>query len=346
MASRERTAVVGGGIIGCAIAFELSRRGADVTVFEASTIGSGATHASAGILAPYTEAHEGGDLFELTVRGLSAYPDFVAAVRDRSAVGFEYRRSGTIEVAEDGERAQALRARAGGELAWLDAVALRQLVPDVMPDAIGGLHCPLHGYVTVRAFVAALADGAARCGARFQNGARVEQIAPSGPSLSVRVGGVDHPFERVILSAGAWTPGLDPTGRLRDRIKPVRGQLVRLALKGVHIGPVLWSRRCYVVPWEDGTVLVGATSEDAGFEVRATAEGVRDLLLAGTQVVPSLSSASFMDGMPLLGPSPSEPRIIYAAGHYRNGVLLAPLTARLIADHVFTNAVDSSFVRT
>lgn len=356
MASQERIAIVGGGVIGCAIAFELGRRGASVTLFEAGEIGGGATRASAGILAPYTEVHQGGPLLELMVRGLEAYDDFVAHVRERSGIPFEYRRSGTVEVAEDPDRARALQARAGDGLLWLDAADLRHAVPAVMPDALGGLLCPRHGYVGVRGFIAAIADAARRCGARLETGAAVERITPGERLVTLRVRAEDRSFDRVVLCAGAWTPALDPLGALAGRIRPVRGQLLRLLAKDTAIGPVLWSRSCYLVPWADGTVLVGATSEDAGFEVRATAEGVRDLLTAATALVPALASATFgdvlvglrpgsEDGRPVLGPS-RDPRVIYAAGHYRNGILLAPLTARLIADHVFTNAVDPSFERT
>lgn len=356
MSSGDRLAIVGGGIIGCAIAFELSRRGAAVTVFEAGEIGAGATQASAGILAPYTEAHAGGRLFDLAVRGLAAYDDFVARVRERSAIAFEYRRSGTVEVGEDAERAALLRSRSGSGLTWLEPAELRDLVPSVSPAALGGLHCSQHAYVGVRAFVAALADAARRCGARLQTQSPVERMALDNGGVNLRIAGGEHRFERVILCAGAWTPHLDPLDTCRGRIVPVRGQLLRLTAREVRIGPILWSRSCYLVPWEDGTVLVGATSEEAGFEVRATAEGVRDLLLAATALVPALARATFNevavglrpgapDGMPILGPA-RDPRLIYAAGHFRNGILLAPLTARLIADHVFTNAVDPSFERT
>lgn len=356
MASQERIAIVGGGIIGCAIAFELSRRGADVTVFERGEVGAGATQASAGILAPYTEAHAGGPLFDLAVRGLEAYDDFVAHVREGSAIAFEYRRSGTIEVAEDAERAALLRARSGPGLTWLEATELRHRVPSVTSAALGGLHCAQHAWVGVRGFIAALADAARRRGARLQTESPAERIAFEKSGVSVRVSGEDHRFDRVVLCAGAWTPDLDPLDVCRGRIVPVRGQLLRLVAKDVRIGPILWSRSCYLVPWEDGTVLVGATSENAGFDVRATADGVKDLLVAATDLVPALGSATFSevavglrpgapDGMPILGPS-RDPRLIYAAGHYRNGILLAPLTARLIADHVFTNAVDPSFERT
>jgi glycine oxidase len=356
MASQERIAIVGGGIIGCAIASELARRGAGVTLFESGEIGGGATQASAGILAPYTEAHEGGALFELMVRGLAEYDDFVTRVRERSAVLFEYRRSGTVEVAEDPEHARRLKSRAGADLTWLDDRELRQVVPAVSSGALGGLHCPRHAYVGVRGFVAAVAEAARGCGARLETGAAVQRISPGDSSVKVCVRGDDQSFDRVILCAGAWTPTLDPYDTLRGRITPVRGQLLRLRATDAGIGPILWSRACYLVPWTDGTVLVGATSENAGFEVRATVEGVRDLLMAATTLVPGLASGTFsevlvglrpgtVDGIPILGPS-HDPRVIHAAGHYRNGILLAPLTARLIADYVFTNAVDPSFQRT
>jgi glycine oxidase len=163
-------------------------------------------------------------------------------------------------------------------------------------------------------------------------------------------------FDRVILCAGAWTPQLDPTGRTAGRIRPVRGQLVKVKADEVTLPAVLWSRDCYIVPWSDGTLLVGATAEDVGFDERATAGGVRQMLDAAQVLVPSLASATFVEvrvglrpeavgGMPLLGPS-SDPRLIYAAGHFRNGILLAPLTARLIANHVFDDATDPAFSTT
>ena len=357
-----RIAVVGAGIVGCSVAFELARRAADVVLLDRSELSGGATQASAGILAPYTEAHAGGRLFDLTVRGLAAYDAFVADVRTVSPEVFEYRRSGTIEVAENEERLHALTRRlaepwAGAAgLEWLDRLALQREAPSITAGALGGLRCPQHAHVAVRAFVRAIEDAARRLGVRVDRHARVERIALDGRSASVWWGGEAHAFDRVVLAAGAWAPALDPVGQLTGRIAPVRGQLVKLRADRGAFRPVLWSGSCYLVPWEDGTVLVGATSEDAGFEVAATAEGVRDLLQAATALVPALSRARFEsvlvglrpgteDGVPIIGPS-RDPRVIYAAGHFRNGVLLAPLTARLLADSIFTNATDPAFSTT
>jgi glycine oxidase len=350
MASRPTVGIVGSGIIGCAIAFELADRGADVTVFDARTLAGGATQASAGILAPYIEAHEGGPLHDLTVRGLAEYDRFVDRVRGATDVAFEYRRCGTLEIADTDERARELQSRisstsvAAARLRWLDGEALRDAVPILTDGARGGILCEAHGYVSVPSFVDALADGASRLGVSFQLSAAVERIELRTRDVVVHTVLASHGFDRVVLCAGAWTPSIDADGLSRRDIRPVRGQLVRLRAESLAIPHVLWGSNCYIVPWQDGTVLVGATSEDVGFDERATVEGVGGLLDAATALVPALASATFVDvrvglrpatsdGLPILGPA-EDPRVLYAAGHFRNGVLLAPLTARLIADYI------------
>jgi glycine oxidase len=348
--ARLRVGVVGGGIIGCAIAFEVAERGAEVTVFDARALAGGATHASAGILAPYIEAHEGGPLFDLAVRGLAEYDSFVARLRAVTDVAFEYRRCGTVEIADSDGRTKELRARLGlpwaadAGLHWLDADALREFAPCVGPDVRGGIFCGTHGYVSVPAFVDALADGALRLEATFHVPAAVERIEPRARDVVVHTTVASFGFDRVVICAGAWTPSIDP-GMAVDRIRPIRGQLVRLRTESVAIARIIWGANCYLVPWQDGTVLVGATSEDVGFDEHATADGVRGLLDAATALVPALAAATFVDaraglrpatsdGLPIVGPG-RDPRVLRAAGHFRNGVLLAPLTARMISDYVF-----------
>ena len=350
MAASPRVGIVGGGIIGCAIAYELADRGAAVTVFDARAVAGGATQASAGILAPYIEGHEGGPLFDLAVSGLAEYDAFVAQVRSATDAPFEYRRTGTMEVANTEEHAATLRARVSARwaatagLRWLDRRELRQAAPFVQSNAVGALACSAHGYVSVLTFTEALADAAGRRGARIHTSTPVDRIEIESEAVVVHAADQSHHFDRVVICAGAWTPSIDPFDATTHRIKPIRGQLVRLQTT-VVIPQILWSEGCYLVPWTDGTLLVGATSEDVGFDERATSSGVRTLLDAAEALVPELSSATFVDvrvglrpassnGLPLLGPA-THPRVLYATGHFRNGVLLAPLTARLIADYVF-----------
>jgi glycine oxidase len=156
----------------------------------------------------------------------------------------------------------------------------------------------------------------------------------------------------VVLAAGSWSGQIEITGiAARVPVRPVRGQLLRLAWNGPALRRVTWSDRCYLVPWDDGTLLVGATAEEAGFDERATVAGVRDLLEAACELVPHAWTASFSgarvglrpgtpDDLPIVGASRVQPNLFYATGHYRNGVLLAPLTAELVANAMLDGAID------
>lgn len=356
MATRLKVAIVGDGIIGWSTAFELARRHADVAVYRGGWSGA-ATHASAGILAPYTEAHFESPLLALATRGLSIYDDFVARLRSASPLPVEYREAGTVEIAEGQDRAAMLHhrlaafAESSARLRWVDGTRLRVEHPFLREDSHGALICPVHRYVNVPSFVAALEDAACRAGA----------VSVPGPARAIEVGArrvivkaeADKSFDTVVIAAGAWTPLIDPLGRTTGCIRPVRGQLVRLRSPRLRNAPIIWGADCYIVPWLDGTVLVGATVEEVDFEVRATAAGVSGLLAAAQSIVPELSTATFVDvrvglrpasneEMPILGPG-EDPRIVYAVGHFRNGVLLAPLTAQLLADFVLEGVEDPAF---
>ncbi|HVL69006.1 MAG TPA: glycine oxidase ThiO [Vicinamibacterales bacterium] len=352
-------AVVGDGIIGWSAAFELARRGSAVTLFAGGHDGA-ATPASGGMLVPYTEAHASAGSLDLAVRGLEAWDGFAARVREASGAPFEYRAAGTLEVADTGERATALRARttapwaAPARFAWLNAGELAARAPFVRADVMGALLCPVHRLVDVRACLRALQQAALAAGVVAAPGGAVQRVEPAADGVLIRDAAGAARFEHVVLAAGAWTQTLDPFGRLGDRVHPVRGQLLRLHSDAVRSAHILWGSACYIVPWEDGTLLVGATSEDAGFDARATASGVRALLSAAEDLVPGLASATFVEvrvglrpasgpGVPILGPAREDPRVVYATGHFRNGVLLAPVTAQLVADYILESALDPAF---
>jgi glycine oxidase len=357
IASRD-VIVVGAGIVGCAIACELARRGASVEIVDERPIGMGATQASAGVLAPYIEAREGSPLLDLTIRSLDLYDEFVARTVAESGIPVMYRRTGTIDVAGSDAELQLLRARAGmltrrGVPAlMLDALTVRDEEPHLGDGAAGGLLIEAHGFVAAADLTRALASAARRCGAQLIEPSRVRRIGHADGDVVVDTDRGSLTGNAVVIAAGSWSGEVAVDGvTTRVPVRPVRGQLLTLAWTGTPLRRVTWSSRCYLVPWDDGTLLVGATVEEAGFDERATVAGVRDLLDAATEIVPHAWSAGFKgarvglrpatsDDLPVIGPSRIAPNVVYATGHFRNGVLLAPLTASLVADAMLEGRVD------
>jgi glycine oxidase len=357
--------VVGAGVVGCAIAYELTLRGARVRVLDERGVGLGATQASAGMLAPYTEGHIAG-LRRLGIQSLGRYERFVERVRADSGHSIEYERTGSVHVAVTvAEQAQlcatatALRGE-GVAHTVLEAQDVLALEPQLRADVAGALHIHDHGYVAPAALTRALAEAATRHGAVFQP-TRVNSIEGGAtPSVDTDRGRLEG--DAIIVSAGSWSGFLSrhaaaesPTDEdaaratrmpnSRSAVKPIRGQLLQLRLEARPASHILWGSGCYLVPRQDGTVLAGATVEDVGFAETATASGVMHLLRESTRLLPILRHAAFdevrvglrpmtADELPAIGPSSTMRQVFYATGHYRNGVLLAPLTAALAADLV------------
>jgi glycine oxidase len=352
-----KVTVVGAGIVGCAVAYELARRGARVRVVDPRTPGQGATRASAGILAPYIEGHVS-SLLTLGVRSLALYDEFIQRVSADAGLDVEYARCGTLQVAaDDGEtiRLAALArdlAEARVVHRLFDKSEVREVEPELSPTVHSALLIPSHGYVVADGLMRALLAATTRAGVEFET-ATVTQVGSSSSGACVHTPDARIDSDAVIVAAGSWSPlipiraGVEGTGGHPPRlaVRPVRGQLLRLEVDRPVAHHVLWGAGCYVVPLRDGTVLVGATVENVGFDERPTAGGVRSLLNAATSWLPALETAVFNgarvglrpgtdDELPLVGPSATMPRVFYATGHFRNGVLLAPLTASLVADLV------------
>ena len=263
--------------------------------------------------------------------------------------------AGPVEIADSPERAVLLQSRvptsAAGLLEWLDPEELGRSEPALTTAQFGGLLCPVQGYIAVAPFIAALRRAAERHGAIFCR-ATVVNVVLNDLHCGLETIDKRQTFDRIVLSAGAWASFLDPGGEIRSAVKPIKGQLLDLSWRGPGIHRVLWGSSCYVVPWQDGTLLVGATSEDVGFDDRPTVDGVGGLLVAARALLPLLSSATFngvrvglrpaTTGVPIVRPS-SDPRVVYATGHFRNGVLLAPITARVVADYLLDGKRDPVF---
>lgn len=338
--------VVGAGIVGSAIAYELAARGAQVRVIDARGRGQGATRASAGILAPYIEGHSDA-LLRLGICSLDQYDSFVSRVAADARLPIEYRRTGTLQVALNAAEAQQLEeesrvlTEAGVSSTHLGRDEARRLEPALSSDIRAALLLPQHGYVGVATLMTALAQAAANKGVSLSV-AHVRAINHSGDLARVETADEVITADAVVVAAGSWSGGIS-MHPAPPPVRPVRGQLVHLRLPAPPVSRVIWGTAGYLVPWQDGSVLIGATVEDVGFDESVTSAGVRHLLETGEQMLPALRTAAFEgaraglrpatpDELPIIGASSTMRGVYYATGHYRNGVLLAPLTATMIAD--------------
>jgi glycine oxidase len=358
MARPSDIIVVGAGIIGAAVAYELARRGASVRIVDQRQVGMGATQASAGVLAPYIEAREDSAFLTLTVRSLELFDEFISRVASDSGIAVLYKRTGTVDVAASDADLRNLAANAsllasrGVRAVMLDANAVRAEEPQVSEDAVGGLLIETHGFVAAGELTRALVAAARARGAQLVEQSRVQRIGARAGDAVVETSRGSLAGDAVVFAPGSWAGQIAIDGvAAAVPVRPVRGQLLSLAWVGPPLRRVTWSSRCYMVPWDDGTLLLGATVEEAGFDERATVAGVRDLLDAACEMVPHAWSAGFrgarvglrpatVDGLPIIGPSSAVPNLMYATGHYRNGVLLAPLTAQLVADALLEKKID------
>ena len=359
MSPSSNILVVGAGIVGCAVAYELAHRGVAVHIIDDRQPGMGATQASAGMLAPYTEAKDRNALFlDLAVRSLGLYDEFVARAVGDSGTRVGYNRSGTIEIAGTGERMIELQdiarrlASRGVALEVLDAPAARAQEPHLGHEVAGGLCIGAHGYVNALQLAHALFTAARCLGATFVEGGRVRRVSRRDSSLDVQAENGVYTAQTVIIAAGSWSGQIEVEGTAPLPVRPVRGQMLHLTWEGSPpLRRVTWGEHCYLVPWDDGTLLVGATMEEVGFDEKATTAAVQDLLDAACALVPRVRDTGFLgaraglrpgtpDALPVIGWSRRVPNVMYATGHFRNGVLLAPLTAQLVADAVVSGRVD------
>jgi len=343
--------VVGGGIVGLASAWRASQRGLHVCVLERSEPGQGASGTAAGILAPDTDTEPGRETFvALAHRSGELYPDFVTELEAETGHDVGYERSGTLLVALDRDEVASVRReldlhrRLGLTSEWLGAGECRRLEPGLSPACAGGLHVPHEAHVDPRRLVAALVAAVRDAGSEVRGGTEVVGgLVGAGRLRGVATAtGDEIHCDRVVLAGGAWaaSAGLSVEP---PPLRPVKGQIVRLRApaRSLPASRLVRSEWVYVVTRRNGEVLVGATVEERGFDTTVTAGGVHELLREAYRALPEVAelelveaSASLRpatpDGNPLIGEWGGE-GLVVAVGHYRNGVLLAPITADAVA---------------
>jgi glycine oxidase len=350
--------VVGAGVVGCTVAYELAGNGADVQLLEPRSPGQGATRASAGILAPDIEGHGSQLLRLLGRRSIAMYDGLIARLRADSGHAIVYQRNGTFDLAfsdADVARLQQLAAaltRDHIESRWVAPSEFDGFEPLASKQAHGALFVPNHGFVAVTSMTLAAAAAAEKNGATLVSNTGAIRILPGANGrVDVHSSLRTWQADRVVLAAGSWSSMITVEGADRIPVKPIRGQLIQLQTDPGAIQRVIWGPDGYLVPWPDGSVLVGSTVEDVGFDERHTDEAVARLRAAAASLVPALAKAELSsvrtglrpkgpDDLPILGRSTAVPGLIYATAHYRNGVMFAPLTVQLVSDLVFDREDD------
>ena len=340
--------VVGAGVIGACIAYELAKAGARVTVCDREAVGQ-ASRASAGMLAPLSEAEGPGPFLDLGLESLRLHRPLADELRERTGIDVGYRASGLLRVALTDADEVAVRRRrawhmdAGFAVPWLDTARARDTEPVLSREIRGAAYYEQEHQVSAPLLTEAALRAATDLGATVRMGLNVEGFVASSRTVrGVRVPGETIHADEVVVAAGAWSGAFADLGAPLP-IRAVRGQLVALRTPGRALRHMLYSSAGYLNTKADGLTFVGSTQEEAGFDARSTAAGVATLLQYVARLTPDLTSATFShvlaglrpgspDGLPLIGRVPEWSGISVATGHFRNGVLLAPITAVLITD--------------
>jgi glycine oxidase len=344
--------VVGGGVIGLGCAWRLARRGARVAVVERGEPGCGATRVAAGMLAPVGELTFGEpELLELTLAAARAYPGFVAELEAASGMETGYEQLGALHVALDRDEAAQLRrvhdlqCSLALEAEWLPPRRCRQVEPGLTPSFHGGVFAVGEAAVDPRTLTRALLAACEVEGVEVHTGTEVVDGIFEGERLVGVQTDAEIGAENVVLANGAWsgaTPWLP--AHARPPVRPVKGQVLELRRRDGEppARHILASERVYLVPRGDGRLIVGATVEELGYDTAVTAGGVHELLREAYRLLPDVAEMELVDAtaglrpgtpdnLPIVGPGAID-GLVLATGHFRNGILLAPLAAQAVAD--------------
>lgn len=346
--------IIGGGVIGLSIARQLRMDGVrDITVIDRAAMGREASWAAAGMLAPNAETETIDDFYRLCSDSNRLYDAFAAELLAETDIDIEFHPDGTLELSFDETGSQRLeqkfgrQKRAGIEVEMLTNAEIRAIETAVSPSVVSGLLYPNDGHVENRKLVDALVEYSKRNGIHLlQNIAAEELIMSHKMVTGVRTATGTMSADVTILANGAWSSLIKIGGSaIPFNIKPIRGQMLAFAGSSGMFDKVIYGSGAYLVPRADGRILVGATVEDAGFVRAVTEDGVRELREAGIRTMPGLADLDMIDSwsgfrpcsdddLPILGQLDGVEGLAIATGHYRNGILLAPITARIIADLV------------
>ncbi|MHB1766240.1 MAG: NAD(P)/FAD-dependent oxidoreductase [Phycisphaerae bacterium] len=364
MEASDDVLVIGGGIIGLTTAWQLAQRGASVTVLEQGRCAQAASRAALGALWPPPMAR-GGALQQLHRQSLWGYEDFIQSLQAASGLCVHYQRRGKVELLNSTEAFRTATEQCdAANTSWpalgdkpvmelLTGTQIRQYEPHIS-DAPHGAHlCRWSGQVNVDQLLEALITACIRCGVRIVEGVRIDHLeSDSTRAVAAHAGGQKFLAENFVLCAGIGLPTITCQHELSPPITPVKGQALLLRVRKEVLTHIVKNGMIFLVPWQDGRILVGSTTEpEAGFDTTNTAEGVQFLLQGATQIAPALKAAAVervWAGLrptgpkhrPVMGKSPAFDNAFVCAGHFKIGIGLAPLAGKFMAELITTGRAE------
>ena len=356
--------IIGGGVIGLSLARDFHKKGfSKITILEKGFIGQEASFAAAGMLAPQAETNEADRFFDFCNESNKFYPTLAEELLDETGVDIEFDRSGTLYIAFNENDLDEIRQRykwqksAGLEVEHLTARETHKLEPFVSPDSLESLFFPNDWQVENRQLLKALRKYAELNGIELIEQTEVTNlITQSGSIKGIETLETEKHFaDVVILATGAWTSLIKGEGLIMPFVKPIRGQMLSFHTAKRLFKRVIYSPRGYIVPRKLGRILSGATVEDCGFENETTESGIKFVRENAAEISPSLASLPIDEkwsglrplgnnGLPIIGEIPEARNLFVATAHYRNGILLAPITAKVLSEKI-ADGKDSDYLK-
>lgn len=352
MVSNSSVIVVGGGVIGCSIAYHLARGGARVTVVEQGRVGGGASSVAAGMIAALSEGMDSGEPLKLALESRSQLLELLPRLQAESGVDVEYLCPGIIHTAFTAEEETALMTRLewqgplGMDVRWLSAGEALQMEPALGEGVRGALFSPQEGHVNSRRLVRAFAQAAARKGVTILQDTPVIGLLTQGTRVTgVTLASGEAQANWVVLASGAWSGRYSEWLGVDVPVRPVKGQILAARVLPTPISRGVWRGLTYLLPKADGSLVIGTTREDAEFNSSSTLRGIATILRRAIDLVPAIAGAqlhktwaglrpSSPDELPILGPVQGWDGVLLATGHYRSGILLSTATGSRLANYI------------
>lgn len=356
-------AIIGGGINGSSIAYQLSKLGKKVVILEKGTLACEASSAAAGMLAAQAEIEHDGPFFQLALKSQAMFPSIANELLEYAGIDIEFVNKGMLKIAETEELASELKSQVlfqqnwDSSIQWLDATQVREMEPALSPTVAGAMFLPNDGHVQPAKLSLAFAKAAEHFGAEIRENTEVLSfICENGVVKGINTSAGAVYCEQVVAAAGAWAADLMKNTGINLTVYPVKGECFSVKPDKPIIHATIFSdKRCYFVPKRNGEIYIGATVVENTFDKQVTAGGISTLVEQAVKLIPQLKDAPWErvwaglrpqtgDGIPYIGEHPEIKGLFVAAGHYRNGILLSPLTGKLTAQLLTGQVEDGQFL--